>query len=147
MLRPDAAREHEGELALEVRLPWYRSLPFSCVEALELSVDGEPVPADELRVIVKAQERRLGELRWLDDETWFVRDPIVVRAPRAVAPGAPIDVRVALRVRIPYILAGPATPLSQTTERSERLVVQTGRPGVDPPAAGPRRSDRASQGR
>jgi hypothetical protein len=31
--------------AVEVRIPWYRALPASCIAGASLSVDGVPAPA------------------------------------------------------------------------------------------------------
>jgi hypothetical protein len=124
MLRPDALREDALGLALEVRLPWYRSLPLSCVESIELSLNGRPVSCDDLLVAVDGCDRRVTELEPLEDRPWFVRDPIALKAPWVVEAGEEIDVRLRVRLRIPYILIGPDTALSQTTERSERLVVR-----------------------
>lgn len=126
MLRPDALREDARGLALEVRLPWYRSLPLSCVESIELSVNGTPVSRDDLLVTVDGHDRHVRELERLEDRTWFVRDPIVLKAPRVVQSGEEVDVGLRVRLRIPYILVGPDRALSQTTERSERLVVRPG---------------------
>lgn len=142
MLRPDALRSGDEGLELEVRLPWYRSLALSCVEDLELWIGGEPVSSSELRLVVNEQERSLGDLESLDDETWFVRDPVVLRLARTVDPGEEVDVRVTLRLRIPYIVTGPDTPLTQTTERSARLVVGPPPPHVPSLVAGQPRADR-----
>ena len=37
MVRPDALSDRDGRLALAVHLPWYRSLPISCLEAVEVA--------------------------------------------------------------------------------------------------------------
>ena len=44
MVRPDALSARDGRLALAVHLPWYRSLPISCLESSRSSVDGVPAP-------------------------------------------------------------------------------------------------------
>ena len=35
----------EDSLSFDIRIPWYRSLPLSCVEGLEVRVDSTSVPA------------------------------------------------------------------------------------------------------
>ncbi|MDW8337760.1 MAG: DUF6379 domain-containing protein [Thermoleophilia bacterium] len=128
MLREDALRQAEGGLALSVRLPWYRSLPLSCVEEIELALDGERVPRDGLRLVVGGRVRRLEDLAALHDEEWFVRDPASILVSRSVETGQAVDVRVALRCRVPYISPAPGTPLRQVTERAMRLVVHPSEP-------------------
>ncbi|WP_328475303.1 hypothetical protein OHA21_18520 [Actinoplanes sp. NBC_00393] len=97
MLRPGCATVRDGRLVVAVHLPWYRSLPLSCVESVE--VNGVPgvIP---------------------DGGTWDLRDPIEVSAPAA---GGEIEVSVA--VRIPYIQQAPGVPLVQrATARTEVTV-------------------------
>jgi hypothetical protein len=132
LLREDALREHEDGLALSVRLPWYRSLPLSCVEEIEVVLDGEPIPAENLRLVVGGRERRLDELQARHDEEWFVRDPASILVPRPVRAGEAHDVRVAIRCRIPYISTAPDTPLRQVTERALELTVQPAAPPSSP---------------
>ena len=38
MVRSDALSEDGGRLRLAVHLPWYRSLPVSCLESVEVTV-------------------------------------------------------------------------------------------------------------
>lgn len=49
-LRPTA----EG-FTTAVRLPWYRALPLSCVERMDVSVDGRSVPQAEVTLTVGGQ--------------------------------------------------------------------------------------------
>ena len=50
LLHDDSLRPHPDGLALRLTIPWYRSLWLSSVTTLALSVDGERVDADDLRV-------------------------------------------------------------------------------------------------
>lgn len=40
----------DDELLVLLRVPWYRSLPLSCVDAVEVSVNGQAVPRERIRL-------------------------------------------------------------------------------------------------
>ena len=116
MVRPDALSVREGRLALAVHLPWYRSLPISCLEAIEVSVDGAPAAVTAVRVpgfagsVADAAD---------SDADWDLRDALEVSLDREGLPGAhALDVTVA--VRIPYLQTAPGVALVQrATARTE----------------------------
>jgi hypothetical protein len=87
----------------DLRMPWYRALPLSSVEGLDVTIDGDAVPSDALRLTYGEETYRLADLPPLYEDWWFVADPIVVHAPRAIERGEhELDVTIALR--IPYII-------------------------------------------
>jgi hypothetical protein len=109
MVRPDALSQRDGRLALAVHLPWYRSLPISCLESVEVSVDGSPAAVTAVRVpgfegtVAQAAE---------SDVDWDLRDALDVSLDRDGEPGAhPLEVTVA--VRIPYLQVAPGVALVQ----------------------------------
>ena len=87
-------------MELRLRSPWYRSLPLSCVD-VELTVDGERVADDRIRVAVNDRDHTLDELHERYDEFWFVLDPLRVRV-SGVEPGEH-QVTARLGLRIPYL--------------------------------------------
>lgn len=102
----DASLRSEGDaFAFDLRMPWYRALPLSSLEGLDVTIDGDAVPSDELRLSLEGRTYALSDLRPLHDEWWYVADPAEVRAPK---PGGlddgehELDVTIALR--IPYIV-------------------------------------------
>jgi hypothetical protein len=105
VIRDGSLTAHEDGFSFDLRMPWYRALPLSSVEGLEVRIDGEPVPSEELRLSLGGREYRLSDLPPLYDDWWYVADPAEVRAPR---PGGlslgehELDVTIALR--IPYIV-------------------------------------------
>ena len=117
MVGPDALSAHDGQLAVAVRLPWYRSLPVSCVESVRVSVDGVPTPVRSVSVgdFAGRVEDAAGS-----DGTWDLRDPLAVVLDAVGSPGATHAVEVALAVRIPYIQQAPGVALVQrATARTE----------------------------
>lgn len=88
---------------LRLRLPWYRSLPLSCVEGLELELDGVRVPDGDLGLRVNGHEHRIRDLPELHDVWWFVLDALeLVVGTRAELTGRNHHVTVTLHLRIPY---------------------------------------------
>ena len=125
MLDDDALRAADDGFELDVHLNWYRSLPLSSLDTVELTVNGEGIAREEITLSVNGNDYALDELadRW--EEMWFVLDPATLRVPRPlVRRGETADVSVTLGTRIPYILVGPDRPLEVVTERSKTLVAR-----------------------
>jgi Domain of unknown function (DUF6379) len=105
VIRDGSLSADDDGFAFDLRMPWYRALPLASVEGLEVRIDGEAVPGDELRLSLGGTSYSLADLPPLFDEWWYVADPVRVRAPRAgglTAGAHELDVTIALR--IPYIV-------------------------------------------
>jgi hypothetical protein len=91
--------------AFDVRLPWYRALPISCVEGLEVTLDGRSIPAEELTIEFNGSTYKLSDLPPLHDDWWYVADaaPVTAPLPETLADGAH-ELDVTISVRIPYII-------------------------------------------
>lgn len=97
-------RTGERTLAMfKVRLPWYRSLPLSCLDDATLSIDAERVPLDRISFRLYGTTYRFQELRQFPDVLWFVLDAaeLLVDLPRPLADGSH-SLSLSLFVRIPY---------------------------------------------
>jgi hypothetical protein len=117
MVRPDALSIRDGKLALAVHLPWYRSLPISCLESVEVGVDG--VPASVRSVQVPGFSGTVAEAAD-SDATWDLRDALDVSLDTAGRPGEPCALQVSVAVRIPYLQVAPGVALVQrATARTE----------------------------
>lgn len=116
VLRPDSLTAPDGRLSVAVHLPWYRSLPLSCLEAIHVRLDD--VPVDVVSIAVPGFEGTTGDA--LDsDVDWDLRDALDVATDAPARSGQTARLEVALDVRIPYIQRAPGVPLVQ------RTVVQT----------------------
>jgi hypothetical protein len=126
VLGDTAVRAAEGGYEVDLHLAWYRSLPLSCLEGIDLTIDDVAAPRESLRVKVDGRELGLDDLPELDDEWWFVQDALTVLVPadEARPQGAEVDVDVMLATRIPYIIIGPDTALVQRTHVNKLVVVQ-----------------------
>ena len=126
ILVEDSLRALSTGFEVQVLLNWYRSLPLSCVQTLELTVDGQPVPRAQIRFLINGRERSLDELNDLVDEDWYVQDKATLRVQRslAVKPGESHDVALKLGSRIPYIVTGPSSALEQVSTLRRQMVAR-----------------------
>jgi len=126
VLADDALRATPDGFELDVHLNWYRTLPLSSVKTVELTVDGEPIERDAIVFSLAGGDHALDELpaRWQD--WWFVLDTATLKVRRSppLEHGQEVDLRLALGMRIPYILVGPETTLEQLTVIERRLTAR-----------------------
>ena len=93
-----------GGLKLAMRLPWYRSLPFSVVEVGPLSVDGEAVDLTDALIEYNGQQWPLSENGEKVDTFWFIRDSAFLVLPSLSAEvGETREVSLNLFISPPYI--------------------------------------------
>ena len=111
-VRADALSEADGRLRLAVHLPWYRSLPVSCLESIEVSVDG--TPADVRSVRLPDFDGAVSDAA-ISDAWWDIREPLVVSLDAPARSGDELRLEVGVSVRIPYIQQAPGVPLVQRT--------------------------------
>lgn len=94
-----------GRASVEVRLPWYRALPASCISGATLSIDGVEAPADSLRWEMNGEEFTFAEMKTNTAQWWFPTDSAVLSGDVSVDAGEHA-VRVDLELYIPYIIIG-----------------------------------------
>lgn len=90
--------------AVEVRLPWYRALPGSCIAGAKLTIDGVEAPSESLRWQMNGRESTFDELRTNTEEWWFPTDSAVLSGDFSIEPDAEHEVTVGLTLYIPYII-------------------------------------------
>lgn len=90
--------------SVEVRIPWYRALPGSCIAGASLTVDGVTVPAETLRWGMNGREFTFDELSTNIEEWWFPLDSAVLSGDIDVSADSDHEVGVDLTLYIPYIV-------------------------------------------
>ncbi|MDF8332388.1 C-glycoside deglycosidase beta subunit domain-containing protein [Novosphingobium cyanobacteriorum] len=94
----------DGGLKLAMRLPWYRSLPFSVVEVGSLSIDGQDVDLADALIEYDGERWPLASNGERVDTFWFIRDSAFLILPnRALDVGSEHEVALNLFVSPPYI--------------------------------------------
>ena len=106
-------------LRLGMRLPWYRSLPFSTVSVAALSIDGEAVDLADAMVEYDGEAWPLAEQGEQVNRFWFVRDSAFLVLPGRNAPvGSEHTVALTVNISPPYIPG-----MTRTNPQVETLVV------------------------
>ncbi|MFJ4171731.1 DUF6379 domain-containing protein [Paenarthrobacter sp. NPDC089714] len=93
-----------GRAAVEVRIPWYRALPGSCIAGAALTIDGVAAPEDSLRWTMNNRTFSFAELVEETGEWWHPLDSAVLSGELPVDAAAEHEVRVDLKLYIPYII-------------------------------------------
>lgn len=92
-------------VAVEVRIPWYRALPASCISEASLTVDGVTADPESLRWTMNGREFRFDELATDTADWWFPVDSAVLAGDLRLDPDvAEHRVDVGLKLYIPYII-------------------------------------------
>jgi hypothetical protein len=90
-------------VCLNIRLPWYRSLPLSSVVDLKFKIDGRDIPRTSLRLQSNGYVYTLDELGERIDEHWFILDTKTIEIHLdEPLPEGDHDVRLMAQVHIPY---------------------------------------------
>lgn len=94
----------EGGLLLDIRLPWYRSLPLSALDFGAVAIDGTAIDPTTITVDLNQQTRPLPELAGKWQEYWWVLDSAFVSIPYPGAEaGKEYDVEFTLVIHPPYV--------------------------------------------
>jgi hypothetical protein len=108
VIADDSLHGAPDHYAFGIRVPWYRALPLSSIDIIDLKVDNVPVDLDRVAFMVNCRRYDLMALHDLYDDWWFVTDPAEVNiAQSGGLDQGPHTIDLTLGMRIPYILAGP----------------------------------------
>ena len=127
VLTDDSLVRRADGLAIELTLPWYRSLWLSSVRRIDVRLGGTPIPQEALRVELGDRPFGVDELADQWNVLWFIQDRLVVVVPDAALPlaelpveGQEVDVEVTVELRLPYMQIAPMTYVSNhaTTRRA-----------------------------
>jgi hypothetical protein len=89
---------------VEVRMPYYRGLTLSMVEAVDLVLDGQPIPADRTTFTVHGNSYTFDGLRRTFDDRWEMgeRAQLSFETDEPLEPGEH-EVTVVIVLRISYM--------------------------------------------
>jgi Domain of unknown function (DUF6379) len=112
--------------ALTLRLPWMRSLPWSCVEGVDVVLNGEPTDQAALAFEIAGDLVPIPRLGERFAQYWVVGRPVTLHLRTAAAQpaGQRVALDLTLRLRIPYLILGPAGPLVLPVRATRELVVR-----------------------
>lgn len=124
VLREDSVQNTSEGYEVAVYLPWYRSLPLSCLENVVVRLGDEQFSGENLRIVFEGESLALGELSDRVDNWWFVQDPLTVRVHPAGDLSSSLRAEVELAIRIPYILVGPDAALVIKTKAACEVIIK-----------------------
>ena len=86
MIEPGTLATDGQRVSIEVRIPWYRALPGSCIAGAGLTVDGVEAPAASLRWTMNGRTFTFEELVDETGEWWFPVDSALLSGDLDLAP-------------------------------------------------------------
>ena len=100
---------YEGKSGYLVRicLTSYRSLPLSCLDKIELSVDGEAIAPENMLLVLNGISHKLSDLPKLHHLFWFILDyaDLFVESKEPLSPGEHLVEAMLVTVE-PYMTGG-----------------------------------------
>lgn len=83
MIVPEKVKKTENGFEIAARLPYYRGISLSMLEEIEVSVDGEALPQEDILITVNGKtfdlEQRENEL----EERWEMADDAILTIKKA----------------------------------------------------------------
>ena len=91
---------------IKIRIPYYRGVYLSAVDYLKLTVDGQEIARDNLRIVVNGRTFTMPEMEEAGDTRWFYGDPatLLVAKPGGLVPGIH-TITVGITIRKSYFPA------------------------------------------
>ena len=110
VLREDSLHATDNAMLLEVGLPWFRSLPLSCVNGLIVTIGDQQFKTHELQIELNGKFIELQSLPESDLGEWFLQDRKLIKIPTSINRGELQKVRVQFEMVIPNIFPTPDKP-------------------------------------
>src|SRR4051794_5978452 len=104
MIIEDSLRRTDDGFEFDVRIPYYRGIALSMIEAFEVTVDGEAVSRDAIRFVLRGQELTHDELERDADTRWEFGELATLKVARPLEPGEH-RIGQATQLRISYLPA------------------------------------------
>ena len=104
MIIEDSLRRTDGGFEFDIRIPYYRGIALSMIEAFEVTVDGEAVPRDSVRLVLRGTEFTHDDLEQDAETRWEFGEIATLKVDRPLEPGEH-TIRQATQLRISYLPA------------------------------------------
>jgi hypothetical protein len=110
VLREDSLIADGNAMLLDVGLPWFRSVPISCVNGLIVTIGEHQFGTDELHIEINEQFVPMASLPSSDHGEWYLQDRKKIKIPTQLVKGELQNVRVQFDMVIPNIFPAPGKP-------------------------------------
>jgi hypothetical protein len=128
LINHGSLRAHPDGVALDLQIPWYRSLWLSAVNSIALALDGEPVPTERLRFELAGRTYAIPELREHPETLWLLREHarLVATLDTSLAAGTRHRVDITLDMSILYMQIRPGLYVPNRVSMTRDLEVLAG---------------------
>lgn len=109
MIVEDSLQAVDGGFSFLGRLPYYRGLGLSMIEDIAVSVDGVPVPRENIRFHVRGKTYTLDEMETVYDDRWNFGEKATIIALNGGLPSGTHAITFAVRMRVSYLPFVPTT--------------------------------------
>lgn len=115
MIVDDSLKATPDGFSIEARLPYYRGLGLSMIENVAVTVDGKPVPREDVTLTLRGRTWTLDEMESEYGDRWNFGEKAVVGVRRAggLTPGEH-RIELAETMRISYLPFVPTTRDAKT---------------------------------
>lgn len=124
VLREDSLIVDGNAMLLDVGLPWFRSVPISCVNGLIVTIGEQQFKTAELQIQVGDNFVAMADLPGSDLGEWYLQDRKKVKVPTLLNKGESQKVRVQFEMVIPNIFPEPGKPAHLPMVAQAELVVR-----------------------
>lgn len=106
MIIEHSLRRTDAGFEFDIRIPYYRGIALSMIEAFEVTVDGQPVPRDAVSFVLRGEEFTHEELERDAQTRWEFGEAATLRVawPAGLDPGGH-KIGQATQLRISYLPA------------------------------------------
>jgi hypothetical protein len=106
MIIEGSLRTSDNGFSFDIRIPYYRGIALSMIEAFEVTVDGQEVARDAVHFVLRGSEFTHDELEQDDETRWEFGEIATLRVdwPGGLAPGDHV-IGQATQLRISYLPA------------------------------------------
>lgn len=111
---------------LGLRINYYRSLPLSCLEKLEVTVDGQLIPQHLMLLFINGKKFSMQQVPQLFAECWGIRETAELVIYNSGLPGGEHQVDVEMIFRCPYMQFAPRVYGKIDSSASKKMVLQEG---------------------
>lgn len=124
VLREDSLKVDGNAMLLDVGLPWFRSVPISCVNGLIVTIGEQQFSTEQLQIEIDGDFVAMDSLPTADLGEWFLQDRKQIKIPAQIAVGESQKVRVQFEMVIPNIFLEPGKPAHLPMVREAELQVR-----------------------